>query len=179
MLIAGVDLSLTSTGVCVGSDPERAHSLTITTRLTGPARLAHIRDRVLHYTAGCGLVVVESQAHNASRGVGVIMKTAALHGVIGVALHEWNIASALVNPVRVKQYATGSCRAKKEQMLLAAYKRFGREFANNDECDAFFLAVMGMEACGVPVATVGGGPMPQAHRDALAKVEWPLIAGKP
>ena len=174
MRVAGLDLSLTGTGICVATDTEHLHSLTVKTKLTGPARLAYLRDRVLESVGDCDLAVIEEQAHDA-RNMGVVIKIAGLHAVIAVALHEWNVPVAYVRPASLKKYASGQGDSKKEGMLLAAYKHFGREFATNDECDAYFLALMGLEYAGSPVLTVKGKPMPQASRDVVAKVEWPPL----
>lgn len=49
-----------------------------------------------------------------------------------------------VPPTTVKKFATGKGNAKKEQMLLHVFKRWGRECLTNDEADAFVLYRIGL-----------------------------------
>ena len=50
----------------------------------------------------------------------------------------------IAQPASLKKFATGKGNAKKDQVMLAVYKRWGLEFKTNDECDAFVLATMGL-----------------------------------
>jgi len=43
----------------------------------------------------------------------------------------------------VKKFATGKGTAKKEDMAVAIYKRWNKEFGTNDEADAYVLAKIG------------------------------------
>jgi len=53
---------------------------------------------------------------------------------------------AVVAPNTLKKFVIGHAKkgqSGKEVMLLQAYKRWGREFDDNDKCDAFCLAKAG------------------------------------
>lgn len=63
---------------------------------------------------------------------------------ISLRLHPrlWDPVSypTIVSPVQVKQFATGRAQAKKEDVKLALYKKWGVEFITNDEADSYTLA---------------------------------------
>lgn len=138
MKIVGIDASLTGTGVAVLNGSLRTER--IESKLTGPARLIEIRDRVREIVAGADLVVIEGYAFamaNQAHQMGE------LGGVLRVMFYELGLHVLEVNPSLVKKFATGKGAAKKEEMAVAIFKRFGREFRTNDEADAFVLALIG------------------------------------
>jgi hypothetical protein len=47
---------------------------------------------------------------------------------------------AIVPPTSLKKYVTGTGRADKARMLLAVYKKWGAEFTDHNEADAYGLA---------------------------------------
>lgn len=175
MRVMGLDLSLTGTGVCL---PDGSTTLIKTGSLKGCERLSEIRSAV----AGAvflpdmmpQLVVVEDYAAHAK---GDESGKAELHGVILLAFYDWSIPVAKVNPSTLKAYVVGG-GAKKEDMKLAAYKHYRREFASSDECDAFWLYVMALEQFGQAPQMVERRLAKQeaASVRSLAKVEWPEVA---
>ena len=62
-----------------------------------------------------------------------------LGGAIKLFCHEHNIQLIIIAPTLLKKYVCGKGNAKKEQMLLQCYKRYGKEFHNNNLCDAYCL----------------------------------------
>jgi Holliday junction resolvasome RuvABC endonuclease subunit len=88
-------------------------------------------------------VCIEGYAHGAKFGreqageLGAVVKLA-------LRLHPrlWNPSCypTIVAPTQVKQFAASSGSAKKEDMKLNVYKRWGVEFKTNDEADAYVLA---------------------------------------
>ncbi len=56
-------------------------------------------------------------------------------------LFDNKIPFEIVAPPTLKKFVTGSGRAKKEQMLLKIYKKWGREFDSTDEAEAFAVAM--------------------------------------
>lgn len=187
--VVGLDLSLTATGVANGNGvPE-----TLTSRLKGCQRLAEIRDAVLDCCAfgwmpdpGCDfpgphdrdfsgavvthvsrpLVVIEGYAFAARNSHAHALGE--LGGVIRLALHEAGVPYVDVPPSSLKKYACGKGNANKGEMLAAAIRRLDYEGASDNEADALWLRAMGLDALGCPVVK-----LPEAHRAALAKVEWP------
>ena len=55
-----------------------------------------------------------------------------LGGAIKLFCHEHNIQLIIIAPTLLKKYVCGKGNAKKEQMLLQCYKRYGKEFHNNN-----------------------------------------------
>lgn len=138
MKIVGIDASLTGTGIAILNGSIRTEC--IHTNLAGPQRLVEIREKVRGIVEGADLVVLEGYAFarpNQAHQIGE------LGGVLRVMLHEMGIEVLEVAPAAVKKYATGKGNAKKEEVAVAIYKRWGQEFKTNDEADAFVLATIG------------------------------------
>ncbi|WP_067184530.1 Holliday junction endonuclease [Microtetraspora niveoalba] len=174
--VVGLDLSLTATGVAF-SDGSVG---TIKTRLSErDRRLTDIRGAIAVAVGGpelmesptavpAALVVIEDlPTHAKSAGI-----TGMVHGVVRELLASARVPYALVPPATLKKYATGAGNADKTAMAVAAFKRDGREFADDNQCDAWWLRAMGLDQLGHPVIE-----LPKAQRDALAKVAWPEAAG--
>lgn len=71
----------------------------------------------------------------------------------------------LVSPNQLKLFTTGKGNAKKDEMMLAVYKKWGYEAPNNDCADAFGLAK-------IAAAIVGLEPSQLAYEEAVvAKLE--------
>ncbi|MEV0382856.1 hypothetical protein [Nonomuraea sp. NPDC050643] len=176
--VIGLDLSLTSTGVAF-SDGSTCCIKTKTA--DGDHRLTVIRSTVALAVGGPELmgsptappptlVLIEDlPTHAKSAGI-----TGMVHGVVRQLLNEAGIPYARVVPSTLKKYATGSGGADKTAMALAAFKRAGREFADDkggDQCDAWWLRAMGLDMLGHPVVR-----LPAAQRESLTKVAWPAVA---
>lgn len=173
MHVVGLDLSLTGTGVA-----KRESTMTISPgSLRGCERLVLIRNEIMRLAIISDIpdfVVIEDRV-NFRGDPGA---TAELHGVVKVALHEWSVPFVVVSPTSLKMYATGKGNAKKEDMKLAAYKRYGREFRTNDECDAFLLMALGLDYAGIPLDTNPRATVTKECRAAMKKVDWsPLTRG--
>jgi len=69
----------------------------------------------------------------------------ALHYLIRIFLYRKKVKYKIIAPGTLKKFVTGSGAAKKEQMLLHVYKRWGVEFKTNDLADAFSLAQLALE----------------------------------
>jgi len=93
-----------------------------------------------------------------------------LGGIIRHSLWSNNIRYVDVPPSNVKKYATGRGNAPKPDIRMEVYKRFGVDYADDNACDAFVLAAMGLDALGHPLIA-----MPATHRVALNKIVWPTI----
>lgn len=166
--VLGLDLSLTSTGIC---RPDGATLTVKTWERDGDRRLGVIEDAVL--TAArvddgwVDLAVLEDipKTSFAAKPLGMV------HGVVRNALNKAGIPYAIVTAATLKAYATGGGSGTKVPMAMAAYKRAGLEFANDDECDAWWLRTAGLDRLGQAPFS-----LPQAQRDRLDKIEWPDLA---
>lgn len=170
--VIGLDLSLTGTGVAY-SDGSTG---TIKTRLADrDRRLTDIRGAIAAAVGGpelmgsrnatpAALVVIEDlPTHAKSAGI-----TGMVHGVARELLAAAGVPYVLVPPATLKKYATGAGNADKTAMAIAAFKRSGREFADDNQVDAWWLRAMGLDWLGYPLVD-----LPKTHRAALAKVTWP------
>lgn len=165
--VVGVDLSLTGTGIAT-TDGE----LTVRTNAADPIemRLQAIRNAVLHRCAvvpPVDLVVIEDFVTRspAASTLGMV------HGVVRVALVEAAVPFVLVPPATLKKYVTGKGNAKKDDMRMETYKRFGLDLADDNQVDAYGLRAMALDALGYPLRD-----MPTAQRDSLEKITWPALA---
>lgn len=173
--VAGLDLSLTGTGIATYAGGH----LTVRTidgrRLEGHKRLQTILTAVsglLHYD----LVVIED-GFAANSGT-TTRRLAELHGLVKHWLWLRNIPYVLVNPTGVKIYSLGKGSGKgtdKDAVILAVERRYGHlvTVSDNDQADALVLLALALEHYGQPLVTV-----PETHTRALAKVVgWPALEG--
>ena len=63
-----------------------------------------------------------------------------LSATVKLTLWEANILPLQIPPMTLKKYATGKGTAKKQEMLLQMYKRWGVEFNDDNAADAYALA---------------------------------------
>lgn len=182
MRIMGVDPSISCTGISL---PE-AGTLAIKPRTKGDWRLTEIGNhvQVAASTSRADLVVIE--------GLGGLYKGESariipmLHGVIRDRLQTVKIPFMILLPASLKKFATGNGAADKDQMALAAFRRLGRQYATDDECDADWLRVAGRTAYGLGELTEYGADdwlrVPAEQVKALRKnkhgetIVWPVVA---
>ena len=140
--IAGVDLSLSCTGVCI-SVPYNAKGLLkyeiFPAGNCDPARMNEITARVMEQVQECDPVILEdfgfaSQSGFAMGGLGWLVRW-----------HLWKagIPYICVAPTRLKKFATGKGNADKSVVLKEVYKRWGFDTENHNIADAFVLMQIG------------------------------------
>lgn len=143
--ILGLDLSITSTGYAVLGPDKTIVTGTITST-PNPNRgerlwkLLDALDEIVKKHKP-HLVLIEGYSYGSHNHQLAYM--AEWGGVVRFHLQRIGIDIIEVSPGNLKKFVTGKGNAKKEQMLLASYKKWGIEFATNDECDAFALAKYG------------------------------------
>lgn len=158
--VVGLDLSMTATGIALRDGDTH----TVKPGARGDARLVEIRNCVGLTVGGIDLAVIEDlPVHAKSAGI-----TGMVHGAVRAALIQWGIPYVLITPASLKKYATGKGNCGKPEMAVAAYKRFGRELADDNQVDALWLRAMALDHLGHPLAV-----MPATHRKALDAVQWP------
>lgn len=158
--VTGLDLSLTATGVC---RPDGSVFTIATSDNDGDRRLNVIRVAVLDVVTGCDFVLIEDlPTHAKAAGI-----TAMVHGVVRADLAALGIPYARVVPATLKKYATGKGSGDKVPMAVAALKRAGVEFADDNQCDAWWLRAMCLDHLGHPLFE-----LPESQRASLKAVEW-------
>jgi len=172
MKIVGADLSITATGIArwdgsvvtVGGKPA-----------LGDQRLVIIEDALVlalglwhdDDEARADLLVVEgsvARSHTA-------YISGQLHGIVKRLCIRHAMPYVFVPPATLKAYATGKGNGDKTQMALAALKRAGAEFRDDNQCDAAWLRWAALDAYGAPEFDV-----PAAQKDRLKKVTWPVLS---
>jgi Holliday junction resolvasome RuvABC endonuclease subunit len=167
--ILALDLSLTATGWCLGGETGR-----ITTKKRGWERIHTITYAIDGLRTQASLVVLEGYSFG-SRG-NATFQIAELGGIVRNDLWRAGAPFVDVAPAALKKYATGKGNCGKDAMIAAAIRRFGFAGSDNNEADAYLLWCMAMHAYG---RRVGVGSLPVVQGQALAKVEWPAIGGRP
>jgi Holliday junction resolvasome RuvABC endonuclease subunit len=162
-VVVGLDLSMTASGVCTSDG-----AFTIKPKANGDERLMEIRDRIYDAVVGADLAVIEDLPANA-KSAGI---TGRVQGIVRLTLLDAKVPYVLITAASLKKYATGKGNADKVAMGVAAMKRFGLEFADDNACDAFWLRCAGLDALGFALAA-----MPAVNRAALDAVAWPGTGG--
>jgi crossover junction endodeoxyribonuclease RuvC len=72
-----------------------------------------------------------------------------LGGIVKRAAYQAKVPLVIVPPATVKRFATGKGNAKKDEIRLAVYKRWGFEAVTNDEVDAYVIARIGLVDLGL------------------------------
>lgn len=172
--VLGLDLSLSSTGVCT---PDGSTYRIKTRDKDGDYRLVIIRDRLAADIAAHRpqLAVLEDLPMTAN-AAGV---TGMVQGIAREALARAGVPVARIVPATLKSYACDNGRADKRQMAAAAYLHAGAEFPGDlnargeggDMCDAWWCRAAGLDWLAAPLFR-----LPQAQRDRLAKARWPELA---
>lgn len=156
--VLALDLSSTSTGVCIDNDEEEwCNTLTWAPKGALLARARIMRDNAregLRFTPD--LVVIEGIA---TRHTQTAIAIGFVHALVLDAISD-HVKVLTVSPAALKKFATGKGNADKDAMLVAAI-RAGSECDTNDQADAFWLWSLGH-------ATLGEWKVPQtAYRTAV------------
>jgi len=142
--VMGLDASLTSSGIAIVSaaDAELKHHQVITVNKRDMARLKAIREEVneLIHRHSVKLVSLEGYAFARANQAHQIGE---LGGTLKLFFFDNDIPFIIITPGQVKKYATGKGNAKKPEMAVGVYKKWGVEFPTDDETDAFVLAKIG------------------------------------
>jgi Holliday junction resolvasome RuvABC endonuclease subunit len=179
--VIGIDLSLRGSGVVVwrSGDPQPPRVFTIDGGPLGEQdpygweaaeRHARILARIWPYCTGEVLAVLEDRVGVAGTG-STNLDLAGLHSVIDYGLTRRRIPIARINLSRLKLFATGSGKADKAAMLLAAERRLapiGIEVTNDNEADAAWLLAIALQHLGRPLCD-----LPAKQADVAERVAWP------
>ncbi len=181
-LIMGIDPSLTSTGIIVlrDSNVELAETTKNRPELGTLERVKAIRtviDDIINYLAtkeeewqSPDLIVIEGFSYG-SKG----------QKLFEIAYLGWRIREDLeslkalygipwieASPSQLKKFATGKGEGDKAIILQQVYKRWGIEFKDNNQADAFVLAKIGE-------AYLGGEGLTSFQQEVITSLKTPKV----
>ena len=168
--IIGADLSLTETGICrlrTCSDNDKHITLTIKAASKGLPRLHTLREQFARVIEDADVVIIEDYAFAAA---GRIASIAEWGGIARMVCFDAGVKILTVPPTTLKKYVTGRGNAKKDEMLLEVYKRWGQSFRNDNMCDAYALAKAGELWCHANGIALRDKPLTVAEKDTASKI---------
>ena len=138
----GIDQSLLSSGVAVITATQETEYVGCieTKKLSGAPRLACIRNALLGViggTPGISFAALEGYSMASTHRA---LDLGELGGIVRLVLHDEGIPFVVVPPKSLKLFVTGSGDADKEAMRFATLKKWGVDFNQDDQCDAYGLA---------------------------------------
>ncbi len=148
MNFLGLDLSVANTGVVIiNLDAKILHKDVLRTKPKTPieSRITIIWDGVLqvHEKYQPHFIYIEELAYGA-RG-DAMLELAGVNYFVRTQFTWLDITYKMIAPGTLKKFVTGKGTGKKELMLKEVYKRWGADFDDNNECDAYCLARMALE----------------------------------
>lgn len=183
MIIAGIDPSLTSTGVAVVRSPERVETSTVTSKPPAPGtetvrtrfeRMERLAASILDLVDGADFVGIESPAYG-MRNAGKVHDRSGLWWWIVGQLETRGIPVVEITPPSRMMYATGKGNAGKDLVLVTAAATYKQaEITGNDVADAVVIAAMVSRLAGQPIELREPS---QAKLKALRKVQTPVEPG--
>lgn len=144
--IVGLDLSLTATGFYWFHDDREEGGIIDTGKLEGLPRLNHIVNYIHALCHDAQLVVIEDFSF-ASRGRAVF-DIGGLGWLVRYKLGGASVPYQLIAPTAVKKFTTGKGNAEKSLMLKEVYKRWDKDFSDDNVADAYALARIGRAIAG-------------------------------
>lgn len=179
MIIAGIDPSLTSTGVAIVRSPERVETATVTSKPPAPGtetvrsrfeRMEQLAAEILDHVDGAEVVGIESPAYG-MRNAGKVHDRSGLWWWIVGQLQGRGVPVVEVSPPSRMMYATGKGNAGKDLVLVTAATTYKQAAINgNDVADAVVIAAMVSRLAGQPIELREPS---QAKMRALTKVYAP------
>jgi Holliday junction resolvasome RuvABC endonuclease subunit len=162
MKVLGLDLSMVGTGVAHTVEGAVCTHLIKTREKDRDRRLIQIQNEIRTYAAGAELCLIEAPTPRSPSSV----TTGMVQGAARLVLLELGIPYGTLMPSSLKKYATGRGTGDKVPMAIAALKRAGLEFPNDNECDGFWLWVAANDHLGSPVFD-----LPAVNRESLKKIK--------
>jgi Holliday junction resolvasome RuvABC endonuclease subunit len=168
--VLAIDLALGATGLA-GNVPG-LWTATHKSKATGHERLNEITNVIYDYASKgqVDLVIIEGPSYGSAKGQRGHHERAGLWWHVTWRMWRNHIPLLVMTPGSVKVYATGNGNADKDDVLVAALKRWpGFGIANNNEADAAVLLAAALDRADAPLC-----PMPQTHRRTLGTInEFP------
>lgn len=154
-VVLGIDPSLNGTGIVLLNSKgkiiyQKAIILNKTKKTTikGFSRINYIlsiiKEVINEHQGLVKLVIIEGYSFGSNRSRSVF-DLGELGGIIKYYLYEKEISFVEVPPKFLKKYITGNGNADKLMMIDSVKNRYKENFDNDDICDAYALARLGIE----------------------------------
>jgi Holliday junction resolvasome RuvABC endonuclease subunit len=147
MIVLGLDLSLTGTGMCVvqsnaGDGKGLLATINTTAKTRTEDRLITIRHTIAQASSGVDAAIIEGLSYGSVGGAQA--ERSALHWMVRVDLYQLGVPYVVVTPMSLKKFVCGTAKAEKSMMIREVYRRWNVVAANDNEADAAALAHLGL-----------------------------------
>jgi Holliday junction resolvasome RuvABC endonuclease subunit len=147
MIILGLDLSLTGTGMCVvesnaGDGKGLLATINTTAKTRTEDRLISIRRTIAQASNGADAAIIEGLSYGSVGGAQA--ERSALHWMVRVDLYQLGVPYVVVTPMSLKKFVCGTAKAEKSMMIREVFRRWNVEAKNDNEADAAALAHLGL-----------------------------------
>jgi len=163
IISAGFDLSLTGTGVIVLENDKIVKQHLIKSKPTPDGtpkdevlRILKIVDEIEKIVGifKPEVAVIEGLAFMV-RNATALVQLSALNYMIRSMLITYDTPFVIVAPTSLKKFVTGNGGAKKDVMLIETFKRWGVTLLDDNICDSFGLAQIGLALKGGVCKKIG------------------------
>jgi Holliday junction resolvasome RuvABC endonuclease subunit len=147
MIVLGLDLSLTGTGMCVvesnaGDGKGLLATINTTAKTRTEDRLISIRRTIAQASNGADAAIIEGLSYGSVGGAQA--ERSALHWMVRVDLYQLGVPYVIVTPMSLKKFVCGTAKAEKSMMIREVFRRWNVEAKNDNEADAAALAHLGL-----------------------------------
>jgi Holliday junction resolvasome RuvABC endonuclease subunit len=160
--VLGLDLSMVGTGLAHTLEGEVCTHTVKTRDKDRDRRLVQIQTEIRELATGAELCLIEAPTPRSPSSV----ISGMVQGAARLVLLDLGIPYGTLMPASLKKYATGRGTGDKIPMAIAALKRAGLEFPNDNETDSFWLWVAANDHLGQPVFD-----LPAINRESLSKIK--------
>jgi crossover junction endodeoxyribonuclease RuvC len=145
MIVLGLDLSLTGTGMCVvetGAGRGLLTTINTTAKTRTEDRLISIRRTIAQASSGVDAAIIEGLSYGSVGGAQA--ERSALHWMVRVDLYQLGVPYVIVTPMSLKKFVCGTAKVEKSMMIREVFRRWNVEATNDNEADAAALAHLGL-----------------------------------
>ena len=170
MQTMGIDLSLTSTGVCISGN-----AFSIGSKAKGVRRLDEISTVIMERARESLVDIVAIEGYSFGSRNSQAHSIGELGGVVRLALWKENIPFVEIPPTSRAKFATGRGNAPKSEVVSAISARTRIVWSGggaDDMCDAWILEQMLLTKMGKSEFD-----WPAANLSALEKIDWTPLLG--
>lgn len=170
MNVLGLDLSLNHTG-WYGTASNTYGLIEPPEKCVGVQRLVFLQDalgQVLFQQKHPDLIIMEGYSFGSRNKAHQVGEWG---GIARMTIYRGLMRGAVVTPNSLKQFVSGKGNSEKEMMLKETFKRWGQDFNDNNVCDAFGLAMMGLALKSPNEYESMYGSLTAVQKTALTKIE--------